>query len=209
MAAGAAAPDPATWGACRFCGVAVAPTALHCEICGADDPVAAGRLPSAPKSVRRRVRWTAALRTLIVVGVAIGLAYTIIDAEFTGPPVVADPLTTAGVYTIPIGHEYILNGNITGGDYVVGNFTTIDPTGLSLAVAVYNASAFLAWELKESNAPAWSSTAAPSGRIIFSPEYTDMFYFVFSNPYAPPSTLNVTAYITTEYESNVGDDGMG
>jgi len=32
---------------------------------------------------------------------------------------------------------------------------------------------------------------------------------VFENPYAPSTHLSVTVYITTEYESNVGDEGFG
>jgi hypothetical protein len=199
--------DRSTWGSCRFCGVAVPPGAANCEICGADRPVAAGT--RAPRSVRRRIRWTAALRTFLVLGVVLGLAYTIIDAEWTGPPNVPDPLTTAGVHTIPVGERYVLSGNITGGDYVIGNFTTIDPSGLSLAISVYNSSQ---WENVNESKPAvssWSAPASPTGRIIFAAPYTDLYYFVFENPYAPSSGLNVTAYITTEYESNVGDEGFG
>jgi hypothetical protein len=205
----AAAPDPATWGSCRFCGVAVRPGSAHCAICGADRPVVAGTMPGEPRSVRRRVRWTSALRALIVVGVVIGLAYTIIDAEFTGPPVVADPLTTAGVHSIPIGSAYVLTGNITGGDYVVGNYSTIDPSGLSVTVAVYNESEWSKLGSAGGAAPSWSSPAQPTGRIIFTAQYTDQYYFVFSNPYPASSRLNVTVYVTTQYESNVGDEGLG
>jgi len=198
-----------TWGNCRFCGVAVPAGAVRCEICGAEGPVAATALASAAPRVRRRIRWTAALRTLLVVGVVIGLAYTIIDAEFTGPPVVADPLTTAGVHAIPVGASYVLIGNITGGDYVVGNFTTIDPAGLSLAIAIYNTSEWAARQASQPTTPAWSSPAAPTGRIIFIAQYTDEYFFVFANPYPATSGLGVTAYITTQYESNVGDEGLG
>lgn len=203
------APDPATWGSCQYCGVAVPPGAGHCEICGADGPVRAGALATAPKSVRRRIQWTAWLRTVIVLGVAVGLAYTIVDAEITGPPSAGDPLTTAGIYTIPVGTVHVLAGNVTGGDYVIGNFTTIRPGGLSLSLAVYNASNWHRLVNGSSVAPAWSMPAQPDGRIIFVAQYTDLYYFVFSNPYPVGSTLNVTAYITTEYESNVGDEGFG
>jgi hypothetical protein len=204
-----APPDPAAWGSCPFCGVAVPPGAAKCEICGAEGPVAAGALPTAAPSVRRRVRWTAWLRTAIVLGVTIGLAYTIIDAELTGPPNVADPLTTAGVHRIPVGEQYVLAGNITGGDYVLGNYTTIDPAGLSLAVAVFNSTEWTYLVDHQPATSAWSSPALPDARIIFPAPYTDLYYFVFTNPYAPTTHLNVTAYITTEYESNVGDEGFG
>ncbi|MGP8078299.1 MAG: hypothetical protein ACLQD8_04060 [Thermoplasmata archaeon] len=202
-------PEPAPWGSCRFCGVAVRPEALTCGICGADGPIAAGGLASAPRTVRRRVRWTATLRTLIVIGVAVGLAYTLIDAVLTGPPSVADPLTTSGVHSIPVGSVFVLSGDITGGDYVIGNYTTIDPAGLSLAVAVYNSTEWSALGLGRGAVSAWSSPPQPAGRIIFSAPYTDSYYFEFTNPYPTTSGLNVTAYITTEYESNVGDEGFG
>ena len=200
--------DPRTWGSCQFCGVAVPAGALHCPICGADAPVAAGRLADAPRGVRRRVRWTAALRTFLVVGVAVALAYTLIQAAWSGPPNVADPLTTAGVYSIPVGESMVIAGDITGGDYVVGNFTTIDPGGLSLAVTVYNQTAWLDHSAGRPATSAWSVPAQPNGRIIFTAPYTDLYYFVFSNPYPTPSGLGVTAYVTTQYESNVGDEGF-
>ncbi len=204
----AAPPTAAPYGSCRFCGVATPPDATACPICGIEAPIAAPTTAAAP-SVRRRVRWTHALRVLLVVGVAAGLAYTIVDAEITGPPVVADPLTTAGVHSIPIGSIFTLAGNITGGDYVVGNFTTIDPSGLSLGVVVYNSSEWGKFVNGSAATPAWSLPAADEGRIIFSAPYTDFYHFVFENPYPASSGFVVTAYITTEYESNVGDDGFG
>jgi MFS family permease len=94
--AAAAPPEPGTWGACRFCGVAVAPGAAKCGICGAADPIAAAALPTESRQVRRRVKLTGAFRTVIVLAVVIGLAYALISAVVQGPPVVADPLTTAG-----------------------------------------------------------------------------------------------------------------
>jgi hypothetical protein len=204
-----AAPNPSAWGACRFCGVAVAAGAQRCGICGADRPVAAGGLTDAPRNVRRRVRWTAALRTIVVIGVAVGLTYTIVGAVLSGPPNVADPLTTSGVYAISAGQYMVLSGDITGGDYVVGNYTTIDPGGLSLSVEVYNSSGWSEFELGQPTVPAWSAPAQPAARIIFSAPYTDTYYFVFTNPYPATSGLGVTAYVATEYESNVGDEGFG
>lgn len=201
--------DPAAWGSCRFCGVAVPPGAAHCEICGADGPLPAGTLTAAPKAVRRRVQWAAGLRSLIVAGVVIGLAVTLVQAVIAGPPNVPDPLTTAGVHEIPAGGTWVLSGNVTGGDYVTGNFTTIDPAGLSLGLDVYNSSQYFSLGSSKPTTPLFSISPAPTGRIVFTADYTDRFYFVFWNPYAPSSGLNVTAYITTEYESNVGDEGFG
>jgi hypothetical protein len=201
--------DPAAWGACRYCGVATPAGAAACPICGAPAPVAAREMGSVAPSVKRRLRLTGGLRALIVVAVAVGLAYTMISAVLSGPPVAPDPLTTTGTYTVGPGHFVLLWGEISGGDYVVGNFTTVDPAGTSVAVAVYNSSE---WSLFVNGTPAasaYSIPANPDARIVFTAAYTDNFYFVFTNPYPSSSNLTVTVYIATQYESNVGDDGFG
>jgi hypothetical protein len=198
----------ATWGACRFCGVAVPAGANACPICGADRPIPAAEIAHAPRGVRRRIRLAAAFRTLIVVGVAVLLAYTLITLVLSGPPNVVDPLTTVGTYAIGPGNYTVISGNITGGDFVVGNYTSLTPPGIDIGVAVYNSSQWQ-WFTTGSGAPGvqWNNTPTYDGRIIFSAPYTDMYYFVFSNPLPPSSHLTVAVYVTTEYESNVGDDG--
>jgi hypothetical protein len=199
--------DP-TWGMCRFCAVAVPPNATECPECGAPDPIASRDLPRLRGSVRRRLRTVNFLRSLIVVGVAAGLAYTMVSLVLTGPPTVADPLTTAGSYTIGPGNFTVISGEITGGDFVLGNFTTVDPVGTNLVVAVYNSTQWVQFENGQDPAPQWEMQPAFSARIIYSANYTDNFYFVFTNPYAPSTHLSIIAYIVTTYQSNVGDDGF-
>jgi hypothetical protein len=203
------ATEPAVWGTCRFCGAAVRPGAANCTLCGEGSPIPAGALASAPAPVRRRVRLTHGLRTLIVVVAAVGLAYLMISTALSGPPNVVDPLTTSGVYTIGPGNYTLISGDVTGGDFVVGNFTTIDPAGTQIVVNIYNSTEWALYGTGAAALPAYNLSAEASGRIIFTPLYTDTFYFVFSNPYPPSSHLAVTVYVTTEYESNVGDDGFG
>jgi hypothetical protein len=203
-----ATPLPGTWGACRFCGVAVPSGAKTCEICGAEAPLSAAELRTAPRSVRRRLAWTGLLRSLVVVVVIAGLGYAIVSAVLTGPPNVPDPLTTSGAYTLAPGAETVISGEITGGDYVVGNFSSVSPAGASVALAVYNSSGWSAYVGHGPATPVYSIGASGSARIVYSAPYTDTFYFVFTNPYPPSSALNVTVYIVTEYQSNVGDDGF-
>lgn len=198
------APD---WGMCQFCGVAVEPGARTCGICGAADPIPAGKLSTTARPIRHRVQAVAVLRSLIVIGVCAGLAYSIISVVITGPPVVNDPLTTTGTYQIGPGNFTVIYGEITGGDFVVGNFTTVDPVGTNLDVAIYNSTLWNSFVSDQDPAPLWTNTPGPTGQIVYSAPYTDNFYFVFTNPYAPSTHLAVTAYIVTEYESNVGDDG--
>jgi hypothetical protein len=201
--------DPGTWGVCRFCGVAVAPGATKCGICGAADPIAASALPTESRRIRRRVRLTGAFRSVIVLAVVIGLAYALISAVVQGPPVVADPLTTAATYTIGPGNYTVIAGNITGGDYIVGNWTSLNPPGIEIGIAVYNSSQW-GWFTSGAGSPGnqWNNTPGPSGRIVFSAPYTDMYYFVVTNTLPTASHLSVAVYVTTEYESNVGDDGF-
>jgi len=200
----------ASWGSCRFCGTAVAPGATACGLCGADRPIAAGQLARAPAPVRRRVALTNWLRALIVVGVAVGLAWTLLDSALTGPPAVPDPLTTTGTYAVPTGSTAILSGAVTGGDYVVGNFTTVAPYLADVTLAIYTSQA---WRALVDNgtvsSPAWSAPSEGSGRIIFSALYTTNYTFVLTNAYPASAHLNLTVYVATDYESNVGDDGFG
>jgi hypothetical protein len=208
--AAASPPDSGTWGYCRFCGVAVAPGAIKCGICGAADPIAASALPTESRRIRRRVKLTGAFRTVIVLAVVIGLAYALISAVVQGPPVVADPLTTAASYFLGPGNYTVISGNITGGDYVIGNWTSVNPPGIQIGIAVYNSSQW-GWFTGGSGSQGnqWNSTPGASGRIIFSAPYTDMYYFVVTNLMPTSSHINVSVYVTTEYESNVGDDGFG
>ena len=203
-------PSDGTWGVCRFCGGAVPAGATQCGICGAPDPIPAAEVASQPPKVRRWLFATGAFRALIVTVVAVGLAYLLISAVITGPPNVADPLTTAGTYAIAPGNYTVLSGNITGGDFVVGNYTSVSPPGMSIAVSVYNSSQW-AWFTTGQGTPGvqWNNTPTYDGRIIFSAPYTDMYYFVFLNPLAPSTHLTVDVYVTTEYYSNSADDGFG
>ncbi len=201
-------PRPGTWGACRFCGVAVAAGARHCEICGADAPVRAEEIPHASPKVRWRLRWTGALRTVIVVGVVVLLTYSLLSAVTTGPPVLTtDPLTTAGTYTLAPGNFTFIWGEITGGDYVLGNFSSVQPAGTNVAVAVYNSSGWAAFCVHAAATPVYSLPPDYQGRIVYSPLVTDTYYFVFENPYPAASHLTVSVYVTTVYESNVGNTG--
>ncbi len=204
----AAIPGPGTWGACPSCAAAVPPGATVCPECQADGTVAAAEIRTAPRSTRHRLLAMRLLRaTAIVAGIAV-VAWAMIVPALSGPPNVSDPLTTSGTYSIAPGASTVLSGNITGGDYVVGNFTTVNPAGTTITVAVYNSTEWsLVFNGSEAT-PAWSLAASASGRIVYSPLYTDLFYFVFSNPYPPSSGINITAYIATEYESNVAAGGF-
>jgi hypothetical protein len=165
---------------------------------------------NAPRPLRRRLRITGFLRTLIVVAVVVGLAYAIVSAVFQGPPVlVGDPLSTQGAYTIGPGNSTAISGEITGGDYVIGNYSSIHPAGTNVALAVYNSSAWGELEAGGTPAPVWSPPPSSSGRIVYSAPVTDTYYFVFSNPYPASSHLTVEVYVTTTYESNVAGDGFG
>jgi hypothetical protein len=201
---------PGTWGACRFCGVAAPEGATKCPICGADHPLSAKEVRTASPSLRRRLKLTGFLRTVIVVAAVGGLAYAIVSAELAGPPVLTgDPLTTQGTYVIGPGNFTLISGEITGGDYVVGNFTSIDPVGTNVALFVYNTSGWDAFANHSAATPTWSLPSTYDGRLVYSAPVTDTYYFVFENPYSVASHLTITVYITTEYESNVGDDGFG
>jgi hypothetical protein len=201
-------PTPGTWGTCSYCGVAVPAGATKCPICGAEGPVPAGEMGRAPKPVRRRIRLTATLRTLIVVAVAVGLVYTLVAAVLSGPPTVPDPLTTAATYTLAPGNFTVISGNITGGDYVQGNYTAVSPPGIEVAVAIYNSSEW-SWFTNGTGSPGvqWNNTPDAEGAIVFAAPYTDTYYIVIANPLPEASGITLQVYVATTYESNVAEDG--
>lgn len=205
---GAASPGTA-WGSCRYCGTAVAPGASVCGLCGADRPIRAADLSTAPASVRRRISLFNGLRAAIIIGLAVALAWALIEAVATGPPNVPDPLTTQGTYSVAPGSIPILTGEVTGGDYVVGNFTSVQPFEADVSLSAYNSTGWAALVENGSATPVWSTPTEGSGRIIFTAAYTDTYTFVLTNPYPPSSHIDVTVYVATEYESNVADDGFG
>ncbi|MCI4365691.1 MAG: hypothetical protein L3K10_06495 [Thermoplasmata archaeon] len=188
--------------------MAVPPGAATCGICGAGDPIRASEIPFVSKRQRRRLRATGVFRSLLVIGVALGLAYTMVSLVLTGPPTVADPLSTSGTYALGPGNSTVISGEITGGDFVIGNFSTTDPVGLNLMVSVYNSTEWPSVVRGEAVSPQWTLGPTPAGRIVYSAPYTDTFYFVFTNPYPASSHLSLVAEITTQYESNVGDEGF-
>jgi len=201
-----ASPTPSTWGTCSFCGVAVPAGATHCPICGAAHPIPAGATASRP--VRRRVRLTATLRSAIVIAAVVGLAYTLIAAVLAGPPTAPDPLTTSGAYSLAPGNFTVLWGEITGGDYIQGNYSAITPPGMSVDVAIYNSSQW-SWFANGTGTPGvqWNNTPTWHGAIVFAAPYTDTFYFVFTNPLPASSGITIELYVSTVYESDVAEDG--
>jgi hypothetical protein len=202
-------PHPDDWGICRFCGVAVAPGATNCGICGADHPLSAAEAVNPPRKVRRWLRLTGAFRMIIIVTVVLGLAYAILSAEVSGPPnLTSDPLTTAGTYSIGPGNYTVIFGDITGGDYVTGNFTAVAPAGVNIALAVYNSSSWNEFHAGAAPTPLYSVGPAYNAQLVYSPIVTDTYYFVFTNPYAPSSNLTIGVYITTLYNANVANDGF-
>jgi hypothetical protein len=193
------------WGSCTFCGDAVPPEARICPTCGKEQGTPAQRaVEGRSRPARRRataLRW---LRALVVVAIVSTIGWAIVSAEISGPTAYADPLTGAWTLNVPAGGWSILAGNITGEDYITGNFSVESPVAGEVMVYIYNSSqfaAFYAHQNAQTAAPPYTNVS--SARIVFSAPYTDEFYFVFENPYAPASHLAERIYITTTYETNV------
>jgi hypothetical protein len=144
------------------------------------------------------------LRVVLVVAVIGGLGAAIVPATLAGPTTYADPLT--GVFhlvVLPGGFAQI-HGNITGEDYLEGNFTVVNPPGALVTLAVYNSTDYATLRSGVPvHAIAPPTTNVTSARIVFAAPYTDLFYFVFENPYPPASHLTENLYVSTTYESNV------
>ncbi|HLY77053.1 MAG TPA: hypothetical protein VKT21_04140 [Thermoplasmata archaeon] len=198
------APD-GKWGTCTFCGDAVPPVAKMCPTCGKDPGTSAQRAAEARRRpIHRRLvllRW---LRGLLVVAIVGTIGWAIISAEISGPTTFPDPLTGSWTFTVQPGGWGILAGNITGEDYITGNFSVESPVAASTVVMIYNSTefaAFYAHESAQTVVPPYANVS--SARIVFAAPYTGEFFFVFENPYAPVSNLTERIYVSTTYETNV------
>jgi hypothetical protein len=199
---------PGTWGTCPFCGVAVPYGAAKCPECGTAGPLSARQISVAPKRRRYWLKFIATARTLIVVGVIGVLAYATLSAVWAGPPVLTgDPLTTNAGYMVAPGNFTVVSGEITGGDFVVGNYSSYDPVGMNIVFVIYNNSQWDAFRTGGLVTPTYEGNVTSSGRIVYSAPVTDDYYFVFTNPYPISSHLTIGIFVATQYESNVANDG--
>jgi len=194
---------PNEWGTCRHCGRAVPFSVGVCPSCGMQDVVTDRQIPALPKWQRRRVKFALFLRGFIVVGVCVALGLALLDAVWTGPTTFADPLTTQGTYTVAPGNYTVLGGWITGEDFVDGNYTVVSPVGTVVVLEVFNSTSYQQFLLGQTTTPQWITTNDSASPIVFAAPYTDMFYFVFENPYNVGSGIVQTIYIHTQYQSNV------
>jgi hypothetical protein len=194
--------DP-SWGTCLTCGDATPPGALVCPTCGKEGPVTPAELASRPKNSRLRLRLHKWLRGSIVIGVVVALAAAIVPAALSGPPSVDDPLSVTTSYTVTAGHYAVLSGQITGEDYVLGNYSVVSPPGAIADLAIYNSTEFATFVNDPASAtPAYAENST-SARIVFSALETDTYYLVWQNPYAASTGLTLVVYVHTEYQSNV------
>jgi hypothetical protein len=197
------AAPPAKWGTCTLCGDAVPPGAKGCPTCGYERSVAEGQAGTLRRWERWRFRSVQVLRVFLVVGICVFLGYLLVSAVASGPPTYTDPLTTVGTHPIAPGSYYVLSGNITGDDYVVGNYTVLTPPGALLTLIVLNDSEYNAFVAGQSETPQDALPAETSSQIVYSAPYTDTFHFVFENLYPPSSGIVLSVYVVTSYESNV------
>lgn len=194
---------PAPWSTCSTCGDATPPGATQCPTCGKEVPLPAERAAPGPGR-RRRFRIHRALRITLVVCVAVGLIGVMGWAIYTGPPVAADPLTSAWTLPIGPGNFSFFSGAVTGGDYITGNFTVMSPPGALVVFEVFNTSAFLDFAHGAAGAsPQDVPVNETSGLIDFAAEYSSTYYFVWINPYAPSSSIGIDVYANTQYMSSV------
>jgi hypothetical protein len=140
---------------------------------------------------------------VLILGLVIGLTVTLSLAVQEGPPVAADPLTGTWVYDLTPGNYSVFAGNITGGDYITGNFTIVTPPGAVVYFVVYNSSSYGQFRAGEPATPAQAPINETSGLILFSPIVTDDYFFVWIDQYPISSHITMTLYAETQYMSNV------
>jgi len=196
-------PDPvASYGTCTYCGDAFPPGGTACPTCGNPGSVARGASGGLPKRTRYRLRLVQGVRGAIIVGVVVGLAYLMVSAAVTPPPSAPDPLTTSELLWVGPGNFTALSGEITGGDYVVGNYTVVNPPGAPITLLVFNSTAFTLFVAHGPASPLYNASGESSARLLFSAPYTDTYHFVWVNGFAPTTRLVLGIYVVTNYESN-------
>lgn len=201
-----AAPPPSsspTYGTCRYCGDAVPPNAATCPICGSADPIRAGQESHLNPKDRRRFQLLRIGRVGVVLAVVGLLAVLMVQAVLTPAPVAANPLTETQTLKVAPGRFVLVQGWITGADYIEGNFTVLNPPGANLTFSIYNSTEF---PLYDQGLPSQAMQPPETGsniRIVYAALYSDTYSFVFANEYPASSNLTLTFYLTTTYETNV------
>ncbi|MCI4335055.1 MAG: hypothetical protein L3K04_05470 [Thermoplasmata archaeon] len=195
--------EPGVWGTCATCGDATPPGAAQCPTCGKADPTRSLQGPTPSPRLRRRLLLHKLLRVAIVVGIAGGLTVVMVQAALTGPPQVADPLSGDWSYSVAPGRYAVLSGQIVGEDYVIGNYSAVQPPGALTVFSVFNSSEFTLFAAHHSAQPVQPAINSSGARIVFNAPYTDTFYFVWQNPYPPATGITEALYAHTEYQSNV------
>jgi hypothetical protein len=137
-----------------------------------------------------------------VVVVILGIAWATLAGAITGPPTYADPLTTSGWQTVGAGKFTYLSGAVTGEDYIQGNYSVANPPGAPLTLEVFNSTDFPAFAAHAAATPllTLNGSAEP---FAFAAPYTDTYYFVLVNSFAPSTGIDLHVYVSTNYESNV------
>ncbi len=189
----------ATWGTCTFCGDATPPGAPKCVTCGQ----VLNRGAPLPRRTKHWMTLVKALRIVIVVGVVAALGWAIVSAQLAGPTTFSDPLTGTWTMNVSAGHYVVLSGNITGEDYIQGNYSVTSPPGALATLFVLNSTEISPFLLGYPYATAAPPSNGTNGLIVFDAPYTDTFYFVYLNPYPATSNITETIYVHTTYESNV------
>ncbi len=189
------------WGTCTFCGDAVPPGADKCPTCSA--PVAGPGKPLSGAKKARRLRLHRGLRVFLVAIVAVVLLGSLAYALYTGPPVAAAPLSGTWTFHLSPGRSAVIAGAVTGGDYITGNFSVLDPPGAVLAFEVFNQTEYLDFARGLPAVPAQAPQNSSGGLVDFAALVTDTYDFVWTNGYPSGSGINTTLYLTTAYESNV------
>lgn len=200
----AGVPDPhaSEWGACALCGEAFPPNGKMCPTCGATEAVRPGATEALLPRTRRRYKLVRALRVFAVVVVILGLAWATLSGAISGPPTYQDPLTTSGWQNVGAGNFTYLSGPVTGEDYIQGNYSVDNPPGAPITLEVYNSTDFPDFAAHAPAIPLLVQNGS-SQTFAFAAPYTDTFYFVFVNTFAPSTGLDLHIYVVTAYESNV------
>ncbi|MCI4366284.1 MAG: hypothetical protein L3K08_00875, partial [Thermoplasmata archaeon] len=71
---------PPEYGTCRACGDAVPPEAAACPICGAAEPIRPNQVGGLKGAKRHRFKLLQYGRSVVVVGVVVGLAVLLVQA---------------------------------------------------------------------------------------------------------------------------------
>jgi hypothetical protein len=148
---------------------------------------------------RRRNFYVQATRAVLIVGMVLVVTAIIYPELVTTDVPATDPLTNTWTLVIRPDNSSAVSGLVDGDDAISGNFTVLSPVGAQVAFDVLPSGSGTWQQDMGQNVYVPAIPPGSTAKVFFSADYTDWYFFVFSNPNA----YNVTVFVDFSYLSSL------